>query len=454
MRRVSLLRVALAALLVLPLAARTTASAQDTPPDRPNVLIILTDDQRATDTLEAMGKIDRIFGQGGITFSSAYATTPLCCPSRSSIMTGLYAHNHGVSTNNGDGLDTFPQEQTIQAYLQAAGYRTGLFGKYLNKWPINVEPPFFNKWAIYSRGTPYYVGLFNVNGSVRVVSHYSTWYLTHKLRQFVKSTERRDSRPWFAILATSAVHGPAVPARRYSHRHVSRWSGNPAVKEEDRTDKPPLVQGRNHTIKDGRRVRKSVLRTLYSVGDATRGLFWLLRRLDEDDNTLAFFMSDNGEMWAEHGIVGKTYPYTQSIQIPMMLRWPDRITGPVVDSRLAANIDIAPTIVDAVGLDPGAPMDGRSLLAPDNRDHLLLEYWRSPPFPTPDWASLLTHEDQFTEYYDKSGAVTFTEHYNLVDDPWQLQNTFTDLDPLNDPNIVTEHQQLQSDRTCPPGECP
>lgn len=417
-------------------------------------MIILTDDQRATDTLHHMSKIERLFGRQGTTFSNTYATTPLCCPSRSSIMTGLYAHNHGVSTNNGDGLDTFPQEQTIQAYLQSAGYRTGLFGKYLNKWPINVQPPFFDNWTIYSRGTPYYVGLYNVDGSVRVVTHYSTWYLTHRLKQFVKSSESNDDQPWFTILATSAVHGPAVPARRYRNKHVPRWPGNPAVSEEDRTDKPPVVQARDRTIKQGRRIRKAQLRTLYSVDDATAGIFRQLRRLGEDDNTLAFYLSDNGEMWAEHGIVGKTYPYLQSIQIPLMVRWPDRIAGGTVDGRLAANIDLAPTIAEAAGIVPGAPMDGRSLLALDNRDHLLLEYWRSVPFPTPDWASLLTHEDQFTEYYDDNGVVSFTEHYNLVNDPWQLQNTYTDLDPLNDPNIATEHQQLQSDRTCSPGNCP
>lgn len=111
---------------------------------RPNILLIVTDDQRA-DALGYMPATKRLFRKGGTTYAEAYSTTPLCCPSRASIMTGRYVHNHGVLRN--EDAAALDHDTTLQAYLQKAGYQTALSGKFLNSWPLAEAPPFFDRWV-------------------------------------------------------------------------------------------------------------------------------------------------------------------------------------------------------------------------------------------------------------------------------------------------------------------
>jgi arylsulfatase A-like enzyme len=426
-----------------------------TPATKPNVLVIVTDDQRIG-SLSVMPQTRRYFVQGGTNFKDAFVTTPLCCPSRSSIFSGLYAHNHGV-VNNGPGLaENLNQKILIQYYLHRAGYHTGLFGKYLNKWRTSQPPPNFDSYSFFSKGEPYFRGNWNHNGTLVSPHEYSTTYINGLAQRFLQNRENHDKQPWFLYLATAAPHGPSVAEHRYKHAPVPPWKGDPSVFEKDRSDKPPYVRQDHVRLAHGRAVRQRQLRSLMSVDDMVGQLMSLLRRLGEERRTLVFFISDNGVVWADHGLHGKIVPYTPSIQVPMMMRWPGHVPADKSDNSLVANIDIAPTILDAAGLAPDKPMDGRSLLGEGpQRRSILTEYTRMRKYNVPTWASIRTETYQYIEDYNPAGTkVRFREYYDLTKDPWQLHNVLADGDPSNDPDVAALSRRLARDRTCTGPDCP
>jgi arylsulfatase A-like enzyme len=195
-----------------------------------------------------------------------------------------------------------------------------------------------------------------------------------------------------------------------------------------------------------------------SVDDLVGDLFDRLEALGEDERTMAVFMSDNGVLWAEHGLYGtKRFPYLPSVEVPLFLRWPGHVAGGIVDDRIVANIDIAPTVFDAVGLAPPTDpeMDGASLLGAGRRDRLLLEYFRSPDEPAvPTWAGTITDRYEYVEWYAEDGSITFREYYDLVADPWQLRNLLGDRRTGNDPDVGPLHARLSADRGCAGATCP
>jgi arylsulfatase A-like enzyme len=452
-----LLALALSALL-----GATDVESARSASKRPNILVIVTDDQ-PVGTFGVMRATRRLFVRGGRRYPNAYVTTPLCCPSRASILTGRYAHNHRVLTLEPQALDV---RTTIPRHLQRAGYLTGIVGKYLNRWGgvpdyKPASPPYFDLWATtHPDPNGYYRTTFNVNGRFRVVRGYSTRYIGKKTVKFLRAFEHRDKRPWFMYTAVFAPHGPRIPERRYRNAAVPPWPGDPSVFEDDREDKPAYVRTRSVSYERGSAIRARQLRTLISVDDMVRRLFRYLRRNGEDRNTLALFVSDNGYLWGHHGLSGKSVPYMPSIEVPLLLRWPARpgIAGSV-DDRIVANIDIAPAIAHATRLDlTGPPMDGRSLFDRRwQRDHLLNEYFASRVALAPAWAALTTLDSQYVEYYDEAGNRTFREYYDLLQDPWQLTNTLRDFNPTNDPSPLRLQQlaaQLAADRTCAAARCP
>jgi arylsulfatase A-like enzyme len=425
-------------------------------PVRPNVLIILTDDQRA-DTMNVMGSTRAWFAQGGARYPNAFATTPMCCPSRSSIFSGMYTHNHGVASNSDPSrLD---HTGTMQRFLQDAGYLNGYVGKFLNRWRLSTRPPFFDR-SILVEGGRHRRFRAAVNGSVRRVNAYSTNYVTEHAVGTMEWFERRDGDPWFFVVAPTAPHEPFVPEPRYAESPVPPLSPSPAMLERDRTDKPSYVQAANGTLDEARRVRRQQLRMLRSVDDLVGRLRDTMSRLGEN-NTIAVFTSDNGFQWGEHGLSTKAKPYTASVRVPLLVRWPGHIPDNTVDPRLGANVDIAATILDAVEVSPSAEMDGRSLLSVPPRDRLLLEA-EPQDGRVPNWAATRSAEYQYVEYYgETTGAVTFREYYDLGTDPWQLVNLFADRDPGNDPPAEEAARLsaiLARDRSCEgtsgPGACP
>jgi arylsulfatase A-like enzyme len=450
----------LAVVLTLSLVALAPAEAQGAPTP-PNILVIVTDDQ-PLETLDVMPATQRLFVRGGRTYPNAFVTTPLCCPSRASILTGRYAHNHGILTQEPQSFDV---RTTIPRYLKRAKYLNALAGKYLNRWGASpsympMSPPYFDRWAS-TRPNPngYYGTVFNVNGRRERIARYSTDFIRRQTILFLREFERRDERPWFMYAGVVAPHAPYIAQRSYRDVFVSPWLGTPSVFEADRSDKPPFVQRENKTFERGEAVRAAQLRTLMSVDVMVEDVFSELARLGEGRETLAFFVSDNGYLWGQHGLINKTVPYLPSVQVPLMVRWPGKIRRGSVDRRIVANVDIAPTIAQAAGLTvDGPPMDGRSLLDRGwSRDHLLVEYFEGDTGPAPTWGSLTAPTYQFVEYYDEDGNVTFQEYYDLVQDPWQLTNTLADGDATNDPDparVAELARRLAQERRCVGATCP
>ena len=434
----------------------TEERSRSTDPEKPpNVLIIVTDDQRL-DTMSALPQTRRLFGQRGTRFSHAYITTPQCCPSRASIMTGQYSHNHGVLENNDGGR--IKQRTTLQARLQGAGYLTALSGKYLQGRPVSENPPFFDRWATVGWG--YYHRNFNVDGVMTPVADYSTDFIADTAISYLEDFERDDDRPWYVYVAPNAPHLPYTAARAYRRAKVEQLRSNPALRESDLDDKPPyfsnplLIEKTGYTYRQGRVVFRRQMRTLLSVDDLVGDLFAKLDQLDESRDTLAFFISDNGHLLGEHGLFGKRLPYEASIQVPLYMTWPGRVPEGTTDDRLAAGIDLAPTILQAAGIDAEKPpMDGKSLLADDPRDMVLLEQYKNGHIP--DWVSLLTRGSQYVEYENRrTGERLYREFYDLKEDRWQVENLLRSGGQRARKRAARAARTLRAIVDCSGNECP
>jgi arylsulfatase A-like enzyme len=434
--------------------AVTAPADQEVPSPPPNILVIVTDDQRV-DMMEAMPRTRRLFADKGTTYPNAYATTPLCCPSRASIMTGLYAHNHNVKTQSRAGA-TLDVGLTMQHYLSSSGYYTGFIGKWLNGWDIKVKPPYLDEAAFFtSSGVVYANGTWNLDGTVIHVAGYSTDFMTKRATSFLTRAEAQDARPWFLMLTPPQPHRPYRPQRRYAQDRFSKWVRDPSVGEEDRSDKPPWIEGTDSSLTRAPRIRTNQMRTLESVDDMVASVFRTMRENGESSTTLAIFTSDNGYLWGEHGILDtKRHPYTPSVHVPLFMRWPGNVAAGNVDSRFAANIDIATTIFEASGnTERATQVDGRSLLQPSSRQKILLEYWEGDT-PLDTWASLRTDTYQYIEYYDATGTIVYREYYDLESDPFQLENLLDNGTPLDDPEFITLSNDLAQARECSGPTCP
>jgi arylsulfatase A-like enzyme len=436
-----------ALLLPVPLAS-VGANAQVPQIDqllRPNVMVIVTDDQR--EGLKVMDKTRAAFADDGVLYDNAFVTTPLCCPARASIMTGRYVHNHGVMSNGEEDWKDLDHTQTLQAHLHDAGYKTALFGKFLNHWPVTMDPPNFDEWALLPDVTGrlgYYGSDWNVNGSIEKIERYSTRYLSDTTVDFIETQEAADTEPWYVYLATGAAHRSFVAEPKYADAAVPRWSGNAAVFERNKSDKPSYVRNADFTFAEGKTLRKKQFRTLMSVDDMVGRIVSTIESLGED--TLILFTSDSGYMWGEHGLANKQVPYQQSIENVMWLRWPGHATG-TTDERIVSNVDIAPTIAAATGIT--IQTDGHDLMdASWSRDRILLEYFGDDHAPTiPLWASTWTPEGQYIEYYSAAGDLIDREYYDLMADPWQLTNLKSPPDP-------SWRTRLSADRSCSGPTCP
>ncbi len=431
-------------------------STEETPSGKglPNVLIFITDDQRAG-TLDALPSVKRHFQQKGVAFTNAYATTPICCPSRATIMSGRYAHNHKVRYFQPYKLD---QRSTLQQALAEAGYRTGFFGKFLNGWSLPDDPPYFDKWAVFPQSTllTYGGGLWNTDGVVREVQSYSTHFLWRRVESFLSSQDRADdASPWLLYVSVPAPHLPVVAEPRYEDAPVPVWEPNPA-QLDDASNKPHYVSGRTTRECDlqcGRRMRRAQYRALRSVDDLITRVFDELKSLGESRDTLSFFTSDNGIHWGEFGLAGKRYPYRSSVRVPLLMSWPRKVR-PRIDKRLVANLDIAATVFDAAKIE-SADTDGRSLLKRWSRHRLLLEHWGIPKVP--QWASLVSKRFQYIEYYEdtKTSKPFAKEYYNLRKDEWQLDNLLAGKSStLGKKRLSNLHYHLKHDRECLGSSCP
>jgi arylsulfatase A-like enzyme len=401
------------------------------------VLFIYTDDQRGEDSMDPSVMPDTVarIGSAGTDFPNAYGSTPQCCPGRAGIFTGRYNHNNGVFDNS--QVANLDHSTTVQAYLKSNGYRTGLFGKFLNNWDLDDNPPFLDDWSILSAGyCPFIVNEQGVRktypdgpdmrpidgdgkcepGDLGQIpdAPYSTDYIRDQALSFLDARESADNQPWFLQLTPTAPHTPWTPEASYANAAVPAFPSTPATFEADISDKPPWVAGAQKAPAElfGDPLANpptpgtyaSQLRTLMSVDDMVASVLDRLDALGEQD-TLIVFTSDNGFMWGDHGLINKGFPY--STKLPLMLRYAPLTVPGSTDARLVSNIDLAPTALAAARVGPPAGgFDGVSLLDPGwNRSRLEAEYQNGgedageSPSGLPDWAATRTVGYHYIETY-------------------------------------------------------
>ena len=443
-------------------ACTETTGEPDPDSDRPpNILVIMTDDQPTKDTLSVMPHTRRWFVDGGTNFTNAFATTPLCCPSRATFFSGRYVHNHNVIRSTPGYAQKLEQDSTIQRYLGDEGYLRGVYGKYLNGWDLRDDPPHFDDWVINEGGKPlgYYNGPWNINGERKKIATYSTTFIKDHALRFLDRTERNDDQPWIMFVHPYAPHTPFSLPKEGVDVELPDWEPDESVGEKDVSDKPPFARRIKNPAKYGAKLREKQLRALVPVDDLVNEVMTKLQDLGEDETTLAFYSSDNGYLWGEHQLERKSEPYNAAVNIPLLMRWPGRVEAGKIDESIVANMDVAPTIYDAVGVEPDErwPVDGTSLIRNEGkREDILLEYWQELPGNDAyvSWAAVRTNDLLYVEYYEKDlSTVRFREYYDLRNDPSEMDNLLGDDDTSNDPELAEIQARLEELRRCEGASC-
>jgi arylsulfatase A-like enzyme len=314
-------------------------------------------------------------------------------------------------------------------------------------------PPHFDQSALlapFARGSnSYYDTLFSINGRRRKVKRYSTDFIGSRTTKVLRHFNRRDRRPWLIYVNPFALHDPAVPARRHAGARMRGVRSNPAIRNRDQSGKAPDVRRQRDDRAWVRGFSVEQNRTLLAVDELVVEVFKQLTKLKEARRTLVIFMSDNGMLWGEHGLDGKRFPYTQSTKIPLLMRWPGHVRPRSSTGRLVANIDIAPTVYHATGVEPAHAMDGRSLLKRAKRRFLLMEHWEDTR-----WLSVRSRRYQYIEYYSGEGRrLRFRELYQLKRDPWQLRNLLRKNPRRHRPIASRFHRLLVRKAKCKGAEC-
>lgn len=449
-RRMAFIGVGLSLVVWLTVGA-TPAPA--TEPTRPNVLLIVLDDA-TTPMAEDMLRDARarIVGSVGVSYRNSYVAIPSCCPERSTLLTGQFPHNTGVTQQQrGGSLD---KTTTLPADLHRAGYRTYHVGKLLHEaLSVDPSPGVFDEWLVGMGGytDPY----FNLDGTVQRVLGYTTTITGNYARRFLQHAEAaNDAQPWYLSLNFKAPHLPSTPEAKYSSLAVP---GLTFPDEPDRSDKPPYIRDQNLTAADLSAVRVRMWRTLASVDDQIVATLDWLSAHGELSNTLVVMTSDNGYHHGQNRRGSKFIPYTPSLQVPIWLRGPGVAAGGTNSSRMVSGVDVAATIYDATGAKPSRVLDGQSLLASSTRREVYAEYFNdSANLATiPSWATVRGRTFQYIETYDIStGALAFREWYDLAADPYMLRNLLADGDPGNDPATGAVATRLAGYRTCAGTKCP
>jgi arylsulfatase A-like enzyme len=403
---------------------------------RPNILLITTDDQTLSD-LRWMPKTRKLLGRQGVTFPNALSPHPICCPARAAILTGQYAQNNGVRSNQGKyAFAGLKRRTTLPVWLKRAGYRTAFTGKYLNGYgtqgrpqpgwgwfdPTIVGQYNYNDYVMYRNGNPKsYHGLHNVD------------YINGEVERLVREWSP-GSKPFFIWASHVAPHGrldpakgiptSAVPLAPKRYRGKFRNTRSPSLRdrafnEADISDKNAWLRRKrphglpvrkvNHTFRER-------IRTLQAVDQGVGRAVRALRLAGELDNTYVVFTSDNGFLMGEHRLMTKNLPYQQSIRVPLLMRGP-KVPHGKRRAQLATMIDLAPTFADIAGARPNLKVDGVSLLptlrrSRPLRDNVLIQagphsppdrpygwWWRG--VTTPRYTYAYFHAEGFEELYDR-----------------------------------------------------
>ena len=408
-----------------------------------NVVFILSDDHR----YDAMSFLGHQFAEtphldslaaNGVHFENAFVTTSLCSPSRASILTGLYTFRHRVIDNNRqvpEGTLFFPQ------YLQKAGYNTGFIGKW-HMGGHNDDPrPGFDYWVSF-KGQGHYLSpgpnyTLNENGKRVPQDGYITTMLTDYAVDFLEQQEK--DKPFFLYLSHKAVHANFTPDKQYDgcfdDKAFQRPASEAKVVGNSRNLPRWLLDQRNswhgvdfpyHSELDIERYYKRYCEALCSVDDSVGKVLEQLEKMGIRDETLVIYMGDNGFMFGEHGLIDKRVAYETSIRVPMLMQCPELFEGGKVIDQMVANIDIAPTIMEAMGLEKPPHMDGESFIDLARgmdvpwRDYFLYVYYWEKNFPqSPTVFSLRSDQFKYTTYY---GLWDTDEFYDIQADPQEQKN--------------------------------
>ncbi|MEW4565581.1 sulfatase [Bremerella sp. JC770] len=438
----------LACLIVSPLAVATAADEGQ----KPNILFVLCDDLRP-DAVGCLGsehvktpRIDQI-AKEGILFNNSFCTTSLCSPSRASILTGLYAHAHGVTNN----FTEFPTEMaTFPKRLQDAGYETAYIGKY-HMGEDNDEPrPGFDWFVTHKGQGKYFDTEFNINGQgSKVVKGYYTHVVTDMAIDWLEKDH--GDKPWCLMLGQKAPHSFYFPEPKYEHAFDDVEVKYPAT-AFDLDDNPEWMKKRLYTwhgiygplfdwrkdfpddspegVKAFENMVHAYWGTILSIDDSMGRLYDWLEKSGQLDNTVIVFMGDNGLLEGEHGMVDKRTAHEMSIRVPLIVRYPELGKGKTLDQQVLT-VDMAPTLIELAGAKPIDKIHGQSwakLASGDDdqwRKSWLYYYNYEKQFPyTPNVRALRTDRWKFIRYPHGDGSPDrhLAELYDLQADPGEGTN--------------------------------
>lgn len=431
-------RIALVLALCVAVLVAVPGSESKASQKKPNIVFVITDDQDQA-SWRRMSEVRKL-AKEGLVFENSYVTTSQCCPSRSTLLTGKYAHNHLVTEQIaawGGGYEKVKEvglEKNALPTWMDDEYLTAYMGKYMNEYfEANSKPPGWDRWFAYTRGmaNPNWYEV-NENGTEKRYDRRmaETDYLARMGGSFAKNSTRYD-KPFFLTLAPFTPHKPYFYPERYkdtyNHLEAPKY---PNFQEKDKSDKPGLVAG--YDAGDMRHydaIYRDRMRGLLGVNDMIRRVRAELEKNGEWENTIMVFTSDNGYLTGEHDWEGKSVPYENSIRVPLVMAGPGIPKG---ESRkqIAANIDWAPTLADFAGVEPKTEVDGRSLVpvirdgSTEWRKRLLIEAWGIFQFDAVREGEgrrdgYLFSEWRKTEYQPNP----MSEHYDMRDDPYQLDGT-------------------------------
>ena len=440
---------------------------------RPNIVVIETDDQ-TVESMRVMGNVNSLIGNQGATFENSFVNMSLCCPSRATFLTGQYAHNHGVLSNNppNGGFGRFQAlhgSNNLAVWLRQAGYYTAMIGKYLNGYSNSPRvPPGWSEWrAAAPDAQAVYNYTLNENGTLvpygQDPADFKQDVLTGKAVDLV-ARRAPFAQPFFLWLTYTAphtggpepnpnppfnCHGTAKPAPRHAHAFDSEPLPRPPnFNEADVSDKPAKIRNRPRLNADGIADIQRQYRCRARVPPlGGRGRQEDRRRAEGQGRArtdLLVFTSDNGFFHGEHRIPsGKMHIYEESIRVPLLMRGPGIPRGVDVGD-LAINADLAPTIVDVANASPGLVMDGRSLIPVAQQPGI--EQGRELLIEQLGFAAIRTERYLYAEH--ETGEK---ELYDLNSDPFELRSRH------DDPAYASVQAQLagrlQELRSCAGSSC-
>jgi arylsulfatase A-like enzyme len=485
------------------LMAAASGGEQATAQPRPNIIVVQTDDQNPVElNYRTMPATERLLAGAGTTFDDYLVATPMCCPSRASLLTGEYPHNDGITANDPGYPTLIDPQNTLPAWLQAAGYRTAHVGKYLNNYAdsagsIAVPAPGWDRWISAGDDTRYFNYELGIDGAITLRGDaprdYVTRVLDHQALTLIQQWAP-GKQPYYLELDERAPHESTGRERNGNcpvgpipdPQDTFAFSQLPLPQtanfdEQDVSDKPRFIRRLKQFDEHGLELLTKTYRCrLASLREVDRGVAAIYRALRETGSlrrTVIVFVSDNGFFQGEHRIpTGKTIPYYEAVHVPLVIRLPPAFGGQAQPRRvpdLAANIDIAPTLLDLAGATPcAAPgdcltMDGQSLLPLLAGEHpdwatgrtILVEY-REDPSHVGSRRGVCAYRGVYRKdanYVEYSSAATLTnpncgptnerEHYDLASDPFQLQN-LVPADPgtpaaLQESGLKAELDQLR-----------